>query len=245
MSFNTLSHLPAISAFISDTYATRLYATCEGFPLWNPSHCNLGDIGYIRQGTFHALFNAEQGPRDQSTTFSSDVQMARRTSIPGNAPSSPTSSDTQTPVATTETGSPSPPALDGFAPRRSSLTRLLSGLGSPHGMVNSGLIERRPSPLPLLVEREPTRIFDVGPRMSNNYRSIGFSIGGDLSATTGVPMGATISFETSGGTGALLVAKDPIHRHLLRHRAILKGKVFFLRQRERECFSANLSLTTV
>lgn len=219
--------MPIISAFISDTYATRLYATCEGFPLYNPSFCNLADIGYIRQGTFHALFNAEQGPRDQSTSFSSDVQMARRTSTPGNVPSSPTSSETQTLVAITETGSPSPPASDGLAPRRSSLTRLLSGLGSPH-MGSSGIIERRPSPLPLLVEREETRVFDVGPRMSNNYRTVGFSLGGDLSAATGVSLGATISFETSGGTGALLLAKDPIHRHLLRHRAVLKGEPFFL-----------------
>jgi len=83
---------------------------------------------------------------------------------------------------------------------------------------------RPPPPLPLRVEREEPRVFDMGPRMSNNYRTLGFKVGGDLSAATGVPLNATISFESSGGTGALLVARDPIHRHLLRHRGILKGE---------------------
>ena len=83
---------------------------------------------------------------------------------------------------------------------------------------------RTAPPLPLGVERDTPRVFDFGPRMSSNYKSLGFSVGGDLGASTGVPLGATISFETSGGTGALLLAKDPIHRHLLRHRGILKGE---------------------
>lgn len=61
--------------------------------------------------------------------------------------------------------------------------------------------------------------------MSSNYRNLGFSLGGHLAATTGLPVGATMSFESSGGTGALLIAKDPIHRYLLRHRGVLKGEL--------------------
>jgi hypothetical protein len=228
--------LPTISAFISDIYSTRLYAACEGFPLWNPSACNLGDIGYVRQGTFHALFNAEQGPVRGRPSFSSEVQMARRTSSPSEFPApshsafsdvsilTDTTSTTDSTMTVRNNNSSPPESPETTSPRRRSITRLFSGHSSPLGVASSiALDPQPPSPMPLQVEREAPRIFDMGPRMSSNYKTLGMKVGGDLSATAGVPLSATISFESSGGTGALLIARDPIHRHLLRHRGVLKG----------------------
>lgn len=86
------------------------------------------------------------------------------------------------------------------------------------------MFERPSSPMALPVERELPRTFTMGPRMSTNYRNLGASIGGNMAATTGLPVGATISFESTGGTGALLLVKDPVHRSILRHRGVLKGE---------------------
>jgi len=95
--------------------------------------------------------------------------------------------------------------------------------------------------MPLVVEREQPRIFDMGPRMSSNYRNLGFSLGGHLAATTGLPVGATMSFESSGGTGALLLAKDPIHRYLLRHRGVLKGELTVIWSSEKARILINIT----
>lgn len=167
--------------------------------------------------------------------------MARRTSSPTTMPTSHSSftdasistissstNTAQSVMTVTETNSPSPPASPNSSspePRRRSITRLFSGHTSPLGARPSIVMDPRPpSPLPLQVEREAPRAFDMGPRMSSNYRSLGVKVGGDLSAAAGVPLNATMSFESSGGTGALLIARDPVHRHLLRHRGVLKGE---------------------
>ncbi|UZJ52650.1 hypothetical protein CBS101457_001970 [Exobasidium rhododendri] len=169
--------------------------------------------------------------------------MARRTSSPTTFPATrSTLSDVSIRTDTTSTTdssmtvrcSPSPPDSpenNSSSPRRRSITRLFGGVSSPLGAGQSNVMDPRPqAPMPLQVEREIPRVFDMGPRMSSNYKTLGIKAGGDLSAASGVPLNATISFESSGGTGALLVARDPVQRHLLRHRGILKA--YFLAHRE-------------
>ena len=43
-----------------DTYREQLAITYPlfGYALWEPTFVDLGDVGYIRQGKFHRLFNA-------------------------------------------------------------------------------------------------------------------------------------------------------------------------------------------
>lgn len=43
-----------------DTYREQLANTYPlfGLALWEPTFVDLGDVGYIRQGKFHRLFNA-------------------------------------------------------------------------------------------------------------------------------------------------------------------------------------------
>ena len=43
-----------------DTYRDHLATTYPlfGHALWEPNFVDLGDVGYIRQGKFHRLFNA-------------------------------------------------------------------------------------------------------------------------------------------------------------------------------------------
>jgi hypothetical protein len=217
-----MSYRSELSHFISDTYATRLYATCEGYPLWNPSVLTLGDIGYIRQGAFYPLYNVQRGPAPDLPSFSEETRMARRTSGPGTIPPSATVSEPNSPASVNSD-------LPGSEPdrRRSSIGRMLSHLNYSSGLGGSVLYEQPASPMALNVDRDEPRIFNTGPRMSTNYRNLGFTVGGNMPAASGLPLGATMSFETMGGTGALLVAKDPIHRYLLRHRGVLKGEQIY------------------
>ncbi|EGN94854.1 hypothetical protein SERLA73DRAFT_143743 [Serpula lacrymans var. lacrymans S7.3] len=44
-------------------YAQQLSELCHGYPLWFPEPCmydevTVGDVGYVREGVFHRLFNA-------------------------------------------------------------------------------------------------------------------------------------------------------------------------------------------
>jgi hypothetical protein len=57
--------------------------------------------------------------------------------------------------------------------------------------------------------------------MSSNYHNVGLTLGGSA-AGVGVPLGGTITFESSGGNGALLVSRNPMQRHLLRYEGVLK-----------------------
>ena len=85
---------------------------------------------------------------------------------------------------------------------------------------SSAYDELRP-PLPLAVEAEMPRVFTMGPRASNNMRGLGMELGANL---TGSPVGGTLSFETSGGDGALIIPRDPVERTLLKHVGVLKGE---------------------
>lgn len=224
---------------ISEIYALSLYAQGEGWPLWHPTPCRLADVGYMRDGTFHRLYNAKDGP--QSTTLRSeaaDVDLARRTE------------------ADTRSAGPSSPARESQAKPSGLVLSANAGPSSDHKMADvvpshfgdhlerggeSGASSpsfhhqfRRPSwtrsseppqaPLPLKIDEAPERVFGMGPRMSANITAIGASIGADASFAA-APVGATLSFETSGGDGALLITRDPTHRQLLLHVGILKTYV--------------------
>lgn len=236
---------------ISEIYALSLYAQGEGLPLWNPTPCRLADVGYMRDGTFHCLFNAHDGP--QSSTSRSDaanIGLARRTEaghdsrptspaqsgllLPSGLPSSSQSPSSDVGVGPDdhemadagrngdhlEGASPSPPSSFQPQVRRSSRTRNLfspSATSSSHGSTDNQL---RP-PLPLAIEEAAEKVFDMGPRMSANMKTLGTTIGADASLAA-APVGAVLSFETSGGDGALLIPRDPTHRQLLLHVGVLK-----------------------
>lgn len=217
--------------------------------------CELGDVGYVRQGTFHKIFNAAQGPQSAPISKASTIAQALRTET--QYPDAPTSP--MQPVETHQSASPgfgmaqddgnnardktpeahglnvsaammgmpgnipsrgssrSPPPQSPPSSRRSSLT----GFFPRHSSPGSASADGGP-PLPLMMETDIPRIFDMGPRMSSNYHSIGITLGAHAHAT-GVPLGATLTFESAGGDGALLVARDPVQRHLLQHVGVLKA----------------------
>ncbi|KDN42292.1 hypothetical protein K437DRAFT_257922 [Tilletiaria anomala UBC 951] len=278
----------------ADIFATLLYAACEGLPLWNPSALRLGDVGFLRDGSFHVLYNAIDGPSLTMLSDASQPALAMRTtrsssilSAGAAAHASPlgspgedalaqgrcasstsmltSSSSTDTnqasiaaalnnalcPASTSSSVATSPPPAPPPLPpppasttaasppqlHRTSLTRsLLSRSASPPAAVPppmlrtsppysphapSGFEELRP-PLPLAVDQEAPRVFTMGPRTSNNFRALGFELGAEV---TGSPVGGTISFETSGGDGALLVPRDPVERTLLKHVGVLKAYI--------------------
>ncbi|PWN32271.1 uncharacterized protein FA14DRAFT_192504 [Meira miltonrushii] len=254
--------MPAFGASVSDIYATSLYAACEGLPLWNPCLCDLGDVGFVRQGTFHKIYNAAQGPQSVPSNPASNVEAAWRTqtqypeeatsptrisqsgggnyiplnreSLSNALASASYNSDGERSDTVTEAPSPAavPTGLPGVSgarlpsnspppgSRRSSLTKYFPRHSSP-GFGSNGATDGGP-PLPLHLEAEPVRAFDMGPRMSSNYHNVGVSIGANVHAA-GVPLGATLTFESSGGDGSLLVARDPVERHLLLHVGVLKA----------------------
>lgn len=67
---------------------------------------------------------------------------------------------------------------------------------------------------------QPQR-FDAGPRTSSNFHCLGFSVGANV---PGAPVGGTLSFETSGGQGALLVQRAPTERLALLHEGVLRSE---------------------
>ena len=328
----------------ADIFATLLYAPCEGLPLWNPSPLELGDVGFVRDGSFHVLYNAITGPTDAQGNRSEASQMAlamrttmssggssqggsgRRVSAagltaggssagsaaalglpdatmqltPGDGRRASNASALTSAGSSTGTGgtgmgpslsasqqqhqqqgggatgefatpvvgraaslSPPPqpqaPSAHSTGFRRSSLTRGFlrrsqspgpnvgpsgewsgaagtsagvapsgawpSGSTSPpHGGGFGGGDEMIFPPMPLSVEAEAPRVFTMGARTSNNFRAFGASAGVDLgAAAVAVPVGGEISFETSGGDGAVLVPRDPVERTLLRHVGVLKA----------------------
>ncbi|PWN32272.1 uncharacterized protein FA14DRAFT_186039 [Meira miltonrushii] len=138
----------ADKASISNIYARSLYTACEGYPLWNPSKCELGDIGFIRQGTFHTIYNAAEGS--------------------GAVPPESTYDPENTKVDLFHTV------------KKVFLLSLSQDKALYRNFTGTGKIEET---LPLLhLAVEPVCAFDIGPRMSSYYESIGASIGANVYA---------------------------------------------------------------
>ncbi|KAN0065788.1 hypothetical protein ACQY0O_000918 [Thecaphora frezii] len=226
-------------ASYADIYSTCLYVTGEGLPLWNPSPLRLGDIGFVRHGTFHTLFNCIDGP-PVSLSNAASIELATRSdgsrsrsdslvTVAGQASEGEIDVDTDPTAATASDASP-----EGRGLRRS--PRLAAGVLSPlspPASVSSLRPSPRPTrsatppegphpPLPLEVDQETPKVFDMGPRMSYNYRCLGFSAGASVA---GAPLSGKITFETSGGDGAILVPRDPTERTILKHMGVLKAYV--------------------
>lgn len=233
--------MPASNTTVSYIYATCLYAACEGLPLWNPGLCDLGDVGFVRQGTFHKIYNVSQDLQAIPFNPASNLDAARRTQAdPLNSATNVIQSGSGNHVALSnalegsdtisEGGSPLtvPAGLPGLSnarfpsnspppsSRRSSLTKYFPRHSSPSNPAPETI-----PPHPLHLEAEVPHTFEMGPRMSSNIEKVGASIGGNVHAA-GIPVGATLTFESSGGDGALLVARDPVERHLLLHVGVLK-----------------------
>ncbi|EPQ27517.1 uncharacterized protein PFL1_05055 [Pseudozyma flocculosa PF-1] len=243
----------------ADIYATCLYSESEGLPLWNPSPLRLGDVGYLRHGTFYTLFNCIDGPpltlsnaASIELATRSDGSRSRSSSLASVAGGAASSADDDmdvdggdrgrgrggSSVASSTTGSepPTDSRSSSLALRRS--PRIAADILSPLSPPTS-LSSRRPSPrpsnrsstppdagpgppLPLEVDQEAPKLFDMGPRMSSNYRCLGLSLGASV---PGAPVSGKISFETSGGDGAILVPRDPTERSVLKHIGVLKAYV--------------------
>ncbi len=96
-------------------------------------------------------------------------------------------------------------------------------LSSPtfaHRKLRSGTPPEGPfPPMPLAVDQEDPKLFDMGPRMSSNYRCLGIDVGASV---PGAPVGVKIGFESSGGDGAILIPRDPTERTRLKYPGVLK-----------------------
>jgi len=76
--------------------------------------------------------------------------------------------------------------------------------------------------MPLVVDQETPKLFDMGPRMSSNYRCLGIEGGASV---PGTPVGVKIGFESSGGDGAILIPRDPTERTKLKYLGVLKAYI--------------------
>lgn len=229
----------------ADIYANCLYASGEGLPLWNPSPLRLGDVGYVRDGSFIVLYNAVDGPGTLSDAAS--IHLARRSddcvsrdrdrrdssakahmdvdnlddAASGEGASSRRSS------LTTSSVSSAPTAV--FMSRAAASDSVLPSVtkkGSPtlsHRKLRSGTPPEGPfPPMPLSVDQETPKLFDMGPRMSSNYRCLGLDVGASV---PGTPASVKIGFESSGGDGAILIPRDPTERTRLKYLGVLKAYI--------------------
>ncbi|KAJ1026821.1 hypothetical protein NDA16_002118 [Ustilago loliicola] len=229
----------------ADIYASCLYEAGEGLPLWNPSPLRLGDVGYVRDGSFIVLYNAVDGPEALSNAASirlarrSDRSLSRDRARRGsNAdvkmdiddPVDPTaavavSSRRSSLAASTATMSSATACLSRSAASDSVLPSAAKK-GSPtlsHRKLRSGTPPEGPfPPMPLSVDQEEPKVFDMGPRMSSNYRCLGLNFGASV---PGAPVSAKIGFESLGGDGAILVPRDPTERTRLKYLGVLKAYI--------------------
>ena len=233
----------------ADIYATCLYAAGEGLPLWNPSPLRLGDIGFVRDGTFHTLFNCIDGPPESLSNAASIDRATRsdgsrsRTSSRSSSAAQGSEASAQSEGANVGNASVGSDQNDAAGQRGRSLTaplrrssRLQTGSVSPftrsppipsidlHPVDRSTRSSTPPDgpfpPMPLEVDQEIPKLFDMGPRMSSNYRCLGVSLGASV---VGAPVTGKIGFETSGGDGAILIPRDPTERTMLKHLGVLKA----------------------
>lgn len=230
----------------AEIYAACLYTGGEGYPLWNPSPLRLGDVGYVRDGSFIVLYNAIDGPGRLSDAAS--IPLARRSDRSSSrernrqdcgVKSPKMDSDDPVVVHTDPAGSrrsslaSSPASLSSSLPAGMSRSAASDSLlpsaankGSPtlsHRKLRSGTPPEGPyPPMPLSVDQEVPKLFDMGPRMSSNYRCLGINGG---TAVPGTPLSVKIGFESSGGDGAILIPRDPTERTRLKYLGVLKAYI--------------------
>lgn len=229
----------------ADIYASCLYEAGEGLPLWNPSPLHLGDVGYVRDGSFIVLYNAVDGPETLSDAAS--ICLARRSDrspsrdpvrrgskadvkMDIDDPLSPTPtvavSSRRSSVATSTVSVSSAAASLSRSAASDSHLPSAAKKGSPtlsHRKLRSGTPPEGPfPPMPLTVDHEEPKVFDMGPRMSSNYRCLGLNVGASV---PGAPVSAKIGFESLGGDGAILVPRDPTERTRLKHLGVLKAYI--------------------
>lgn len=225
-------------ASYADLFATCLYVSGEGLPLWNPSPLRLGDVGYVRDGGFTVLFNAIDGP-PSALSHAASIRLARRShrsASRGRATSnvgidmSPTIENQllntrRYSAASSGIASPASEAVsvDSLSEPVTPLPVISPTLEACSRSVRSSTPPDGPfPPLPLNVDQEPAKLFYMGPRMSSNYRCVGISAGASV---PGVPVTGKLSFETAGGDGAILIPRDPTERTVLKHVGVLKEYV--------------------
>ncbi|UTT92097.1 hypothetical protein NDA17_003520 [Ustilago hordei] len=229
----------------ADIYASCLYEAGEGLPLWNPSPLRLGDVGYVRDGSFIVLYNAVDGPealsdaasirlarrfdrslsRDRARRGSNaDTRMEVDDPIQTSAPTTMTSRRSSLAVSTVSTSSAT--ACLSKSAASDSLLPTAAKKGSPtlsHRKLRSSTPPEGPyPPMPLSVDQEEPKLFDMGPRMSSNYRCLGVNLGASV---PGAPVSAKIGFESLGGDGAILVPRDPTERTRLKYLGVLKAYI--------------------
>lgn len=231
----------------AEIYATCLYTGGEGYPLWNPSPLRLGDVGYVRDGSFIVLYNAIDGPGRLSDAASIPLarrsdrstsrERVRRDSVgttsakmdiddPVSVIADPAESSCRSSLASSSMS----PSLAPVAMSRSSASDSLlpsaAKKGSPtlsHRKLRSGTPPEGPfPPMPLSVDQEAPKLFDMGPRMSSNYRCLGLS---GAASIPGAPVSVKIGFESSGGDGAILIPRDPTERTRLKYLGVLKAYI--------------------
>ena len=229
----------------AEIYAACLYTGGEGYPLWNPSPLRLGDVGYVRDGSFIVLYNAIDGPGRLSDAAS--IPLARRfdcsparehASVDTGTkplrmdldetivvPTGPIDSSRRSSLATPSVISSMPAGMS----RSSDSDPLLPSSakkGSPslsHRRLRSGTPpEGLHPPMPLSVDQEAPKLFDMGPRMSSSYRCVGVNGGASVPSS---PVNVKISFESSGGDGAILIPRDPTERTRLKYLGVLKAYI--------------------
>lgn len=243
-----------------DIYVESLYSACSGYPLvstpcldhlcptfqsiphhlfsspsllqWNPhDKVRLGDIGFVKDGSFVTLFNAGQGP-NETLSDAENMNLAIRTRSPvmdsttsstsNSRPTSPTTT-TSFPPSVDNVGHlslPSNPAAasNSRSPSSSPPTSRRSSIG--RSLFHSNQEPLQP-PLPLIMQEIQPQRFDAGPRTSSNFHCLGFNLGASL---PGAPVAGTIEFETSGGQGALLCQRAPTERLALAHEGVLRSE---------------------
>ena len=231
----------------AEIYAACLYTGGEGYPLWNPSPLRLGDVGYVRDGSFIVLYNAIDGPGRLSDAASiplarrSDRSVSRERTRRDSGASS-TKTDIEDPInvlmdppesvrsASLATCNMQPSSGGSVPMSRAaasdSLLPSVSKKGSPtlsHRKLRSGTPPEGPyPPMPLSVDQEAPKLFDMGPRMSSNYRCLGLEAGATV---PGTPVSVKIGFESSGGDGAILIPRDPTERTRLKYLGVLKAYI--------------------
>ncbi|SPO23736.1 probable conserved hypothetical Ustilaginaceae-specific protein [Ustilago trichophora] len=229
----------------ADIYASCLYASGEGLPLWNPSPLRLGDVGYVRDGSFIVLYNAVDGPEALSDAAS--IHLARRSDRsvsrdrvrrdsgarpkmdiddPIDATPAVAGSSRRSSLATSSVSSSSAAFPMSRSAASDSLLPSATKKGSPtlsHRKLRSGTPPEGPyPPMPLSVDQEAPQLFDMGPRMSSNYRCLGLDAGVSV---PGAPVTVKIGFESSGGDGAILIPRDPTERTRLKYLGVLKAYI--------------------
>ncbi|CDU26368.1 uncharacterized protein SPSC_06562 [Sporisorium scitamineum] len=231
----------------AEIYAACLYTGGEGYPLWNPSPLRLGDVGYVRDGSFIVLYNAIDGPGRLSDAASiplarrSDRSLSRERMRRDSVGATSAKMDMDDPVhviadpaeSSRRSSLASPnmsPSLASVPMSRSAASDSLLPSAAKKGSPTLSQRKLRSStppegpypPMPLSVDQEAPKLFDMGPRMSSNYRCFGLEAGTSI---PGTPASVKIGFESSGGDGAILIPRDPTERTRLKYLGVLKAYI--------------------